>query len=100
MRGLMQDGICDRCHKKISDNELTIAYPKDSKWVETNGKQGTPEFHLCGSCAYTFCTADSKDPPVPRLTGKESMEDIRHLRANYVREYLGLPPEEVIENER
>lgn len=95
MRELMQDGICDKCHKKISDSELIVTYPGDAKWVETNGKQGNPEFHLCGSCAVTFCTADSKDPSVPRLTGKESMEDIRHLRANYVREYLGLLPEEV-----
>lgn len=100
MRELMQYRICDKCHKEISDDELPITYPKDSKWVETNGKQGTPTFHLCESCAETFCTADSKDPPVPRLTGKESAEDTRHLRANYVREYLGLPLEEVTENER
>lgn len=100
MRELMQDGICDKCHKKISDNDLTVTYTSDLKWVKTNGKQGTPEFQLCESCADTFCTVDSKDPPVPRLTGKESMEDIRHLRANYVREYLGLLPEEVTENER
>lgn len=97
MRELMQDGICDKCHKKIPANERTITYARDAKWIETSGKQGTPSFQLCKSCADTFCTADSKDPPVTRLTGKESMEDVEHMRANYVREYLGLPPEEVIE---